>query len=114
METTLDYKNSTPTQPMSSQVTDARRKSDLLVIQSALDQYFTNTNQTYPDTLEALVPVFLAIMHQDPMTHIPYSYIKVESNDYQLCATFDEYVENDSHTVCFSSEKRVSDLVLPQ
>lgn len=74
---------------------DSRRQSDLKVVQTALEQYYSNTND-YPAT--GAVPfgspwtvgatTYLRQTPQDPNGATPYCYVYTSPN-YEVCATLE-------------------------
>lgn len=79
---------------------NARRQSDLSTIQSALEIYFIEHNNKYPEFLDDnkatsvdkdLVPKYMPKMAKDPSNDNPYGYAVIGSNKkYQLAATLED------------------------
>ncbi len=71
-----------------SQSNDAKRKSDLQQLESALEIYFL-VNQKYPSSLSDLNPNYIFIIPKDP-DGSDYYYIQTnDGNSYNLCAKLD-------------------------
>ncbi|MBN1258704.1 type II secretion system protein [Candidatus Peregrinibacteria bacterium] len=77
---------------------DAKRKEAISQIQSALEIYFIENNNTYPTELDDentnnpetdLVPKYMPKMPKDPVTNNKYSYV-VSGKTYQIAATLEE------------------------
>jgi hypothetical protein len=68
---------------------DTRRVSDLRQISQSVEVYHTR-HQRVPVSLDELSQEpGLAIVARDPVTGRPYGYQSIDSDSYQLCATFD-------------------------
>lgn len=53
---------------------DDKRINDLRSLQTALQFYASEHENQFPETLDSLVPTFLAAVPADPKTHSPYEY----------------------------------------
>ena len=68
---------------------DTRRVSDLQQISQSVEVYHTR-HQRVPASLDELSQEpGLAIVARDPVNGQPYGYRSVDSDSYELCATFD-------------------------
>lgn len=86
-------------------VRDNQRKSDLSKITAALEAYMV-VNNSYPTSLDNLVPDDLSAVPKDPKTDVAYEYTqKKNGQDYELCAEFES-----GGRKCVSATVKVSDL----
>lgn len=53
---------------------DARRLTDIQQIANAMEIYLDSNDRKYPDSLEALVPNYIAVLPKDPLTQAGYFY----------------------------------------
>jgi len=68
-----------------AQVRDNLRLSDLAQIQLAAQFYF-NTSEVFPETVEELVPLYVSNIPVDPRTDKAYSYLLYEGgNNFEIC-----------------------------
>lgn len=75
---------------------DARRKSDLREIQTALEQYADDNRGTYPYSLEKLSPDYISSLLKDPSSEKDYAYkISVAGTEYELNATLENSGDKD-------------------
>lgn len=72
---------------------DARRKSDLREIQTALEQYADDNGGSYPAASSALVPDYIAVIPDDPSGGA-YDYSASGGTTYEINAV----LENDNDT----------------
>jgi hypothetical protein len=78
---------------------DIARETDIKSIQEALLQYKIEKG-VYPASLSELVPIYIAVLRNDPLTNKPYSYeIINKGNSYSLCVLFEKSV--DQKPQCF-------------
>jgi len=81
---------------------DEQRLSDLQEISSAIDLYYSRKGMI-PQDLGMLAAqsdsAYMVRSATDPVTGEPYGYEPVDSNDYRLCATFDQPTPEDDPTV---------------
>ncbi|QSH39233.1 DUF975 family protein [Candidatus Kaiserbacteria bacterium] len=74
-----------------SELRDTQRRSDLSQIKLASEMYF-GTYNTFPESVEVLVPDFMSQVPVDPITGIPYEYVLREGGaDFEACTI----LEND-------------------
>jgi len=71
-----------------SNARDVERRDDLAKIQTALEFYYQQYH-SYPGTLNKLVPEYLTNVPNDPQTGQAYSYTLNDSNDYELCISYE-------------------------
>lgn len=67
---------------------DQQRISDLYMIQSSINSYYTQNKVLPPSAADALNMYNGSIKPADPETKMNYEYIPGVNNAYQLCATF--------------------------
>ncbi len=68
---------------------DVVRESELSQTQTALQRYF-DQHQSYPATLNQLVPVFLTKIPLDPSSQKPFTYsLQPDNFNYQLCVDYE-------------------------
>lgn len=88
---------------------DAKRKSDLKSIQSALEQYYSicgfqypspGTGNTVPSSISCSNPtvVIMNPVPLDPKTNASYQMTQTTSNDYTICAPNTPPLESESET----------------
>lgn len=85
---------------------DAKRKSDLKAIQSALEQYYSICGYVYPIPASGYVPSsiicnnpYTVIMNstpKDPKTGVSYRMSQVTTSDYTICAPNSPPLETES------------------
>ncbi len=72
---------------------DAKKNTDLMVIQDALNNYYAD-NGVYPDRLEDLIGNYLFAMPLDPFTQKSYEYNLNENKDnFQICTNLRKEVK---------------------
>ncbi len=78
--------------------TDEQRIMDLQNISSSVDQYWYLNRQIPTDlqTLSKQRNVYISSLN-DPVSGVPYEFVKTSSSTYDLCATFDTNSEKDSN-----------------
>jgi len=78
---------------------DARRKSDLKTIYTALTQYSDDNNGLYPANTAALVPAQMAQVPTDPSSAVAYSYaVSAAGTEFELNATLENANDNAAST----------------
>lgn len=87
---------------------DAKRKSDLRAIQSALEQYYSICGYSYPSADTGSVPTtitcinpaatIMATVPVDPKSGVRYSMSQVSSSDFTICAPNTPPLETESIT----------------
>jgi len=72
---------------------NSRRQQDLSTIQSALEIYYIENNNKYPDSLANLKPNYMPKIPTDPSaTSTSYKYEHSSNKEYQLAATLETEV----------------------
>jgi hypothetical protein len=78
---------------------DVARKADLYAIQGVLLQYRIE-NGKYPETLDEMVPDYLAEVRTDPKTKKPYGYSALSNGEsYELCIDFETSKSNNNSCI---------------
>lgn len=67
---------------------DAARLADIRQLQTGLELYFAD-HKSYPESLDALAPDYLASVPVDPGTDVPYDYYRCAADSYHLGATLE-------------------------
>jgi len=89
---------------------DARRKSDINVIRSGLEQYYSTCGYAYPtpvsNTFASIyctspASIMITLVPVDPKTITPYPCSSCTGTSYQICAT----LESESGTYCVTNQQ---------
>lgn len=68
---------------------DKQRETDVAKLRTAITAYYKE-NDTYPRTLQVLVPDFLQAVPQDPQSGAPYNYTSLDgASNFELCVSFE-------------------------
>ncbi|MCL4364170.1 type II secretion system GspH family protein [Patescibacteria group bacterium] len=95
---------------------DAKRKSDLKAIQSALEQYYSVCGFTYPTPSGGNVPSSIACVSPavtlmnsvplDPKSNVSYTMTQTSSSDYTICAPNNPPLEAEStNPYCLTNQQ---------
>lgn len=79
---------------------DELRMSDMQTISAAVRLYAAANNGVYPESLDVLVVnKFLTHAYRDPVTSVPYRYLRTAHQTFSICATI-----ADGSNRCVSSQ----------
>lgn len=95
---------------------DARRRSDLKAIQSALEQYYSVCGYVYPTPDSSQVPTsiacaspattIMATVNTDPKSAVRYAMTQNDTSDYTICAPNTPPLESESVTpYCLTNQQ---------
>lgn len=101
------YPSPTPLPP------DFERITHLTALQNGLSQFAADTGGTFPLSLQELEGKYIVAVPKDPLLQTSYAYTKESGREeYKLCAKFDNFSENNSHTICFNSKTTAARILM--